>query len=126
MKLKIKRYQTGFTLIEMMISITIGVAAMSSILLVFSVSINNNNEGLKRLKLGQELRTILDVMVRDIRRSGYWQSATGIVANPYSTLSVSPDASCITYSYDLNGNAAPQNSEKFGFRLSGGGVKYRM
>lgn len=117
--------QKGFTLVELMVSSVIGLIALSSVIMVFAVSVKHSSDGLKRIKLGQELRTIMDVMVRDIRRSGYWQGATGLVANPYTTLAVSADAKCITYSYDLNANATPQNADMFGFRFDQSGVKYR-
>jgi len=118
------RAQSGFTLVEMMISSLIGSLAMAGAISVFTVTVKNNGDGLKRVRLGQELRTIMDVMTRDIRRAGYWENADGITANPFATLSVNNN--CVTYSYDFNGNALPQNEDRFGFKFDNSAVKYRQ
>ena len=115
----------------MMISSTIGLIAMTGVISMFATSVKSNGDNLKRVRLNQELRAIMDVMVRDTRRAGYWRDADGVMPNPFSTLNVSNDGSCITYSYDFTETydfAAPSpldDADNFGFRLLDDGVKYR-
>ena len=113
-----------------MISSAIGVIAMAGAISVFSTSVKSNGDNLKRIRLNQELRAIMDVMVRDIRRAGYWSIADGTTPNPFSTLNVSGDEKCITYRYDFATvpPAVPDpldNANNFGFKFHNNGVKYR-
>lgn len=123
--------QKGFTLVEMMVSSAIGLIAMSGVVSMFAASVKSSSDGLKRVRLNQELRAIMDVMVRDIRRAGYWRNADGITANPFSTLFVSNDKQCVTYRYDAVDIVPPalpdptDNANNFGFKFQNNGIKYR-
>lgn len=122
--------QKGFSLVEMMISMTLGMAAMAGVITMFANSVKNNSEGLKQIRLNQELRAVVDLMARDVRRSGYWRNADGTTANPFQSLSIS-GSDCITFSYDQNpyntdaGNPLVENEDSFGFRLIDNTVKLR-
>ena len=123
--------QKGFTLVEMMISSAIGLIAMSGVISVFATSVKSNGDGLKQIRLNQELRAIMDVMIRDVRRSGYWRNADGIAVNPFSTLFVSNDNRCVTYRYDakiIPAGDAPDpldNANNFGYKFKNNGIQYR-
>ena len=123
--------QKGFTLVEMMVSSAIGLIAMSGVISMFATSVKSNGDGLKRIRLNQELRAIMDVMVRDIRRAGYWRNADGIAPNPFSTLFVSNDEQCVTYRYDAIDVVPPalpdpaDNANNFGFKFANNGIQYR-
>jgi len=121
--------QKGFTLVEMMISSAIGLIVMAGVISIFATSVAASGDNMKRVRLNQEIRTIMDVMVRDIRRAGYWRDANSLAtANPFATLFVSADSQCLSYSYDVN-QATPAlplgNEDNFGFRLINGAVRYR-
>ena len=116
----------GFSLIEMMVSMTVGLILMSGIIGVFANSVKSNADNLKHIRLNQELRAIMDVMSRDIRRAGYWSDADGTTNNPYGSITFSATNQCITYSYDDgDGDAVPENEDKFGFRLNSEAVEIR-
>jgi len=126
--------QSGFSLLEVLVSSIIGSIAIAGIMTFFINTMQSNSDGLKEIRLNQELRALLDVMVRDIRRSGYWRNADGVTYNIYANdenaLKVSSNGNCITYSYDnfkINDSKADivQNSDAAGFRLINNTIKIR-
>ena len=70
----------------------------------------------------------MDVMVRDIRRAGYWSQGDGISINPFSTgaqvIAVS-NGNCLIYSYDSNSDNVIDNNDNQGFKLVGNSVTIR-
>ena len=145
---------TGFSLVEMMIASLVGLMLLSGITFIFTHTVKANTDTLKTTHLHQELRAIMDIMIQDIRRSGYWADAvctvnTNILSpgtiidicdgnasqtNPFDMMKISQDNTCITYSYDATPNGildiAPNPDkipdERFGFRLNGSAVEIRQ
>lgn len=113
--------QKGFSLVEMMISMTVGLIAMAGVISLFANSVKSNTDGLQQTRLSQELRAIMDVMVRDIRRSGYWSDAEDNAIgtnNPFQDLSINAAENCITYLYQKDTAKTEGDTEnQFGFRL---------
>ncbi len=132
-KVQIRSFEKGFGLIELMISITVGMIITASIGHLFGQTVKLNSSALVMTRLNQDLRASMSIMTSDIRRAGYWgQSEAGIgggAVNPFTQgsneLSVSELAgeavnSCITYTYDYNDDGVVSNDEKHGFRLNSG------
>ncbi len=146
---------SGFSLVELMISITVGLVVLGGVVSIFVSSVKGNADALKMTRLNQELQAVMSMMTRDIRRAGYWGLATSAIgagalnlnintfANPATGTAVatgnySSEAanSCITFSYDMDadGNidvgsgAAPTNNpdERFGFRLNSSALEARQ
>lgn len=124
--------QRGLSLIELMISLSVGLFLLGGLLTFLLNNTKSNADTAKAVRLSQELRSTMDLMAGDIRRAGFWGNAQlGIgstpVANPFGAINTST-AGCILYSYDqnldgvLNSNAP---DERFGFLLDGGAVKMR-
>jgi len=132
-KSQINKTEKGFSLIELMISIAVGMIVTASIGHLFGQTIKLNSSALVMTRLNQDLRATMSIMTSDIRRAGYWgQSELGInggAVNPFTQanneLSASEFAgetanSCITYTYDYNDDGFVDNDEKRGFRLRNG------
>ncbi len=140
----VHRRGSGFSLVELMISITVGLVVLAGVTTMFVQNVKAGGDTLKMARLNQELQATMSLMTRDIRRAGYWGNAsssigTGPNANPFTldapgNYGVEAAGSCITFSYDRDGDgnidvgsgsASPANNadERFGFRLrSGEGV----
>ena len=129
--------QRGMTLVETMISVTIGVVLLLGLTTFMAASLGSNVNATKLANLNQELRAIMTLMTRDIRRAGYWGSPapypTGAITgvgfgsayvNPFATINTAT-AGCILYAYDKNNNATLDTDEKYGFLLSAGAVMMR-
>lgn len=128
MKLEIKskvlsNAQRGFTLIELMVSMVIGLIILAGVIGMFVSMVKSDNDYLKSVRLNQELRAAMSLITRDIRRAGANRTAaTDSPANPFSvaggtrlTIAANQQGvliSCLTYSYDANDTS----NELFGYR----------
>lgn len=151
--------QAGVGLVELLMGILVGLVLLGGVISVYVATSKANADNLKLARLNQEMRAIMGIMTREIRRAGYWAvvpGTTGSVGNPvwmtarYSagagsgTVDLSSNPfwqaandlaigqrsgeaanSCITFSYDLDGDRLVGNAERFGFRLNNGVVEMR-
>lgn len=124
-----KKRNKGFTLVEMMIAIAIGLIVASAVVSLFISMTKVNSTYLKSVRLHHGLRSTFDVMVRDIRRAGYNDNAaTQITTNPFSStgsgtvLSV-PTTSSIYFSYD-DADTSNTNIKSYGYRLQSGEIQF--
>lgn len=145
--------QRGLTLIELMLAGTLALIALAAVMTVYAATAHHSRLQLQSAHLHQQMRGILQLIGRDLRRAGYWrfdalqQSAAD---NPFQRgdnrlrTGAYPDqrpGSCILLAYDLDddgrvgvgrcaGAACPpftddDNVEQFGFRLRNGAVQSR-
>lgn len=113
------RRQSGLTLIELLIGMTVGVLVLGGASAVYLLTVRGAAETLHGTRLNQELRAVMEIMQLDIRRAGYWafpeaadpaqnpfQAQLGGIQNDLRTGQVTGETtdSCLTYSYDLNAN----------------------
>lgn len=144
--------QRGITLIELMIAGVIALIALSAVLNVYSATAHHTTLQLQSAHLHQQMRGILHLIGRDLRRAGYWQFDPAVQSadnNPFQqgenrvSLGAYPNEasdSCILLAYDLDsdgkvgigrcdGACSPvtddDNVEQFGFRLHNGSVQSR-
>ncbi|MGZ4959179.1 MAG: PilW family protein [Methylomonas sp.] len=120
--------QSGFTLIELMISIVIGLIILAAAIGLFVSMTKSDSDNLKSIRLNQELRATMSLIARDLRRAGANRNAAAdssppAPTNPFSTAGTTrlailsnssgkPNA-CVTYSYDVSTVAG--TSENFGY-----------
>ena len=137
-----------------MVASLVGLILLSGFTYIFSHTVKANADTLKSAHLHQELRAVMDIMIQDIRRSGYWSKAVCTInsnilwpetaadlcggevgqSNPFDIMTINDDNTCILYSYDAtpNGilditpNKADIPDERFGFRLNDGAVEMRQ
>lgn len=120
--------QNAFTLIELMISILIGLIILGAVLTMFISMIRADAENLKSIRLNQELRATMSLIARDLRRSGFNASAVADILNPPAAKPfqlMASAADCILYSYDTDGDGALGANENYGFRLNGAAIETR-
>jgi type IV pilus assembly protein PilW len=121
--------QKGLTLIELMIAMLLSILVTGMIISMFTSSIGGHAQAIRTMRLNQDMRIAMDMMVRDIRRAGYW-SGTNVASNPHATaLSGSLPIgifdfgagtdNCVLVSYDEDEDAVTTSEEFFGFRLNG-------
>lgn len=126
-----KSKQAGLSLIELMISIAVGLVVVSGVISMFVSTVKSNADNLKMTRLNQELRMVMDIMSRDIRRAGFrGDGATATTASPFTmgadnlaagTVNVAND--CISFTYDATALQTPpvtsgtlEDADKFGYR----------
>jgi len=116
----------GFSLVELMVSLALGIVVLTGVFKMQSSTLDNNAHSLKLSRISQEMRSALDVIKSDIKRSGYWRNANLNTNNTFGSLMISQDNSCISFTYDANNNGVlDQPGDEFGFRLSQGAIEAR-
>ncbi len=126
MQMKIPRPRSqGFSLIELMIAVVIGMIVMLGVMSIFGQSLRNNRDLLASARLNQDLGTVASIMANDLRRAGYSGGALAVygggepnIPSPPSTpepagwfnarnadlniVEYNGTPSCILYSYNLD------------------------
>lgn len=128
MKQPARARQRGLSLIELMIGVAVGlfIAIAASALLVGHL--REHRALVLEARLMQDLRTVADLVTRDLRRAGYWGHA-GAGANPYAALApdaAASDAISLRYSMDATENDIVDGNEQFGFRLRAGVLELQL
>ncbi|GAA5526171.1 hypothetical protein Maes01_02766 [Microbulbifer aestuariivivens] len=135
------RKQRGLTLVELMISLTVGLVVIGAGSTVYVTTAVKSGSAIASSRLNQELMTLMSIMVLDIRRAGYWaDAAVNPTQNPFSepdvtALAVRPSIAdpvaaatsgqCILFAYDADDDGILDNDNLFGFRLNNGVVQMR-
>jgi prepilin peptidase dependent protein B len=135
-QLRRRQWQGGMSLIELLIGAALGLVLATWAISMFVTSLGNNRTLTTEARVNQGLRAAADLIVRDLRRAGYWGDAiagtitgTGAMsaattANPYKAVSADSGASTINYNFsrDVEDNTLSAN-EQFGFRLNSGVIQ---
>lgn len=143
--LKHRRKQAGFTITEMLVTVTLGLSVISSIMVGYLATYKGSMGTLAASKLGQDLNSTMDLMVSELRRAGY-SAETAVQTSPadnsfnvvdltaleiYNTMAsntqqgATGSGSCIVYSYDVDADGVVDANELSGFRLNSGVVQMR-
>lgn len=93
----------GFTLIEMMISMAIGLVILTAIAGTFTVQTRQNSAEEQVGQMQQNVRAALDLMIREIQMAKYNPNAT---AFPAGTYGVTYSASQLQIQADMDGNGS--------------------
>ena len=80
--MKLSRIQAGFSVTEMLVAMTIGLVVTASMIAVMSNSLSNTSRLVKMNKLAENLRSTMQMMSRDVRRSSYTANAVYCFGNP--------------------------------------------
>jgi type IV pilus assembly protein PilW len=127
------RSARGWSLIELMLALVLGLLLLTALLQLAAGQVDEQRRLLLESRLTQDLRTAIELVSRDVRRSGYWGDvAVGVwdSARPTATLAANPYRGAVlngpsvapwfgySYSRDLTEDQVNSNQEKFGLRLN--------
>jgi len=135
--LKNRQSQKGVTLIELLIGVLVGLVIVAAGISIFGTSVKGQSDNIKLSRLNQDMRSMMDIMARDIRRAGFVTSdpsanLSSLQNNPFfdsttagatTDLAIYNTNACIVYAYNSNNDSPPvvDSSERFGFRLDNAG-----
>lgn len=135
-----RRFQAGFTITELLITIGLSLSVVSSVLIGYLATYSSSMDTLAASKLNQDMSALMNLMVSDLRRAGY---SSVVPTTPSSNLFAAVDntalevfnnmtsntqqaangsGSCIVYSYDMNKDGVVHATDLTGFRLTTSGV----
>jgi prepilin peptidase dependent protein B len=103
-----------------MVAVVVGLIIVSGVIAVYSTTTQGSSFTLRSIRLNQDMRAVMEIMVSDIRRSGYWAgAATGNPAhNTFADIAISNNGAQIRYTYETAGDT-------LGVRLDNGVVEMR-
>jgi type IV pilus assembly protein PilW len=126
-----QRRQRGLSLIELMIGTTIGLFVVAGTVSLYATNASSSRRLLAEARLNQDLRAAMDLVSRDLRRSGYWGNAikgttisgsgSSTTANPYRGIATTGTEE-VTYQFsrDATEDDDVAATEHFGFKLEDG------
>ncbi|OQK16827.1 hypothetical protein AU255_02680 [Methyloprofundus sedimenti] len=133
--------QTGLTLVELLVGMLVGMIVMAGAISIFSNSFNSQSDNIQLTRLNQDLRAMMDIMERDIRRAGFVTSDpdnnfASLQANPFfdsatggatTDIGIYNSGACIVYSYNSDNDSPPvvDSNERRGFLLDGTNLEMR-
>lgn len=143
-----RKSHSGFNLIELMIGLAVGLLIVTAAMSVFFNAMQGITDNTKLVRLNQDMRAMMDIMVRDIRRAGFVTSNPTYFANlkdnPYfdavssghtTDIALWNSNTCIVYSYNRDDDRPSkirdhdehddEEEERLGFRLNSGELEMR-
>ena len=136
---RLRHYQRGINLVELMVGLAVSLVVLWGISAVYINTTATGRIAHAATQLNQDLRAVMDIMVADIRRAGTWVAPAGTSGpSPFTTSDtnlaiIATDNStptigrCIVYSYDATfaGGAAGtvEAGDIFGFRVFDGALQ---
>jgi prepilin peptidase dependent protein B len=133
--------QYGNSLVELMISMTLGLASITAMASLVGHGIALNASLLATSRLEEEINAVVAVVGHDLKRAGYHALTNNMVktpdtfSNPFEgsliTAAYASETakSCINFAYDRNKNGlldTSPNNELYGFRLRDRAVEIRL
>ena len=107
----------GFTLVEMMIAVVLGMILIGSTLALVVSTGQANAEAVQSARVTQEMRAISEIVSRELRRARFVDDSIGLIGtggatvNPYDAIVVSNAGACIQYSYQNVSDMGTPNDE---------------
>lgn len=124
--------QTGFTLIEIMISLVLGLIVLAATISIYAATVGSSSNTIKSARLNHDLEAVMALMINDIRRAGYWggatvtaDSRTNLFTAATTNLQILAGATCILYSYDADDDGIVDSNEYYGFKFEDNTLKMR-
>jgi len=129
-----RRTAAGFSLVELMVALTLGLFVILAGLMLVSAHVRENRALVHESRLVQDLRSAADLVTRSARRAGYWgDAAAGVAqgtsaprANPYVSLTDAPEHVDYAFSRDATENHVVDTNELHGFRLQKGVIEMKL
>lgn len=131
--------QRGISLVEMLITLSLGLLLMAAISAVFTNTLGLNSRSLKASQLQEEAVATMQLILSDLRRANYSANYEVIVVdpdanvNPFANSLVvanHPDEapnSCVLFGYDADSDGADDGAiERFGYRIRNQQVQRRQ
>lgn len=137
--MKTRRLVQGFSLIELMVAITIALIVLGSALALMMSIMQANAQNVTSTRLTQELRALTEIVARDVRRARYNQSSMNFIGeakdddngdgvvdasdwsptNPYVAVTISTGVSAAS---DVNANTVDGQCIQYSYESAPGGA----
>jgi prepilin-type N-terminal cleavage/methylation domain-containing protein len=119
------RHGRGFTLVELMTGMAIGLAVVVLALGLLGVQLTDTRRQLADIRLAHDLQTIAELISQDLARAGHGMPA-GVVptqptGSPDPVIALPPDGRSVSFDYAVSAGTGAAN--RFGYRLNRGVIE---
>ena len=117
----------GFSLLELMISLAIGMTLVAGVLTIYTGTIQNSSSFVSLTKLDQELQSILKLITSEAKRAGYDGDASVGTDTNFGIDDANSTSTCLLYSYDSSDTGSIGTkvaAETYGIRKTGTAIQY--
>lgn len=121
--------QSGFGLIELMVGLVVGMIVVAAALSLLTTTMASSNGSIKMTRLDQELRQVMTMLSRDLKRATSWDPAADVVRVSLSDrLILSANTGSVTVtSIDVKGAIGNTgNLDAIGAKAVGGTLVYSV
>lgn len=111
--------QTGFGLVELMIGLLVGMVVVAAAGSILTTTLTSSNDNIKMARLDQELRQVMTMVSRDLRRASAWDGAVDVARVSLSDpLTLSGNSGTVTLT------SSKGNLDLIGIKAEGGTLVY--
>lgn len=87
-----RRGERGITLVETLIALALGLIVLAGVLKMINQLVAGNTATLTTVRLAQDTRTVMDMIIQDLRRAGQYPEAGSDLGDPIRMLQDQPAA----------------------------------
>lgn len=111
--------QSGFGLVELMIGLLVGMIVVAAAGSILTTTLTSSNDNIKMARLDQELRQVMTMLSRDLRRASAWDGAVDVARVSLSDpLTLSGNSGTVTLT------SSKGNLDLIGIKAVGGTLVY--
>lgn len=123
-----QKHQAGFTLIELMVGLLVGLIVLSAVIYSFLVTLRSSRDVVNASLVTNEIGLQADLMSGEIRRAGFNRDSSLMPSDDVlvvvSGSVVSDYGDCILYVYDNDATSGLTGEAYRGFRLKSGSLQF--
>lgn len=123
------QYQKGYTLIELMVGLLIGLIVLSAVIYTFLSTLRSSRDITNSARINREMSVLMDMIVGELRRTGYYPVALAYSGTPSEYGVTRPDLtftdgeSCIVFGYYDDSTASAGYATR-GFKLDSNAIYF--
>lgn len=112
--------QSGFGLVELMIGLAVGMIVVAAAMGLMTTTLSNSNDSIKMARLDQELRQVMTMVSRDLRRATSWDASVDV-----ARVSLVSPLTLSATSGNVSVTSPSGNLDTIGARAIGGTLVYK-
>lgn len=109
------RIQSGLGLVELMIGLVVGMIVVGAAMSILTSTLTSSNDSIKMARLDQELRQVMTMVSRDLRRATAWDGAVDV-----ARISLSDPLTLSAVSGSVSVNSSKGNLDSIGIKAKDG------
>ncbi|MGV6826833.1 MAG: PilW family protein [bacterium] len=137
-RIEIKRSMAGFTLVELMVGITVGMIVIAGAIFAFGTTVRTSSDTISSARLNQDVGAVTAILSGELERAGYigcdpasaacWSGLgfeTHYAVDPVDfndEVWINAARDCILYVYNEDQDGQIDTTERRGFKLTNAGV----